>query len=417
MFVNQFPKLKETSRLTSEANRVIIYKVDQGDAFISLDPMQAVILACCNGDLRVNQLYDVVMEVYEYPLSDAVIFVDELLSHISEHLDMLNEKIEGVFRYDPSSFMFDPSDTPWNNKLEIPNSLEWRITDINTSQKFSSNALEFEQSQLSKAQAFKLFEECASLGIQHVHINGEDLFLRTGFIDIIQFLLDKKIHLDISTNKVLQQPLLARLAHAGLKTLQLNLHGTTEVLDDGIEDSESRLHKIQHMLVGANKCDLNIRVKIQVTAKNITDIPDLIENLIDFNVKDIVLAGNFLNENQIGSPEFITQNRMLAMVRHVCDIGERNSGVKLDMVALTDPHCEILEEDETGISTNFKTCLIVAANGDCIIGDQENFEQSAKIGNVKMNTLKRIWQSDKPNALLEPYQEFFQQTSQMDCVH
>ncbi len=89
--------------------------------------------------------------------------------------------------------------------------------------------------ELTQAESLSLIDELASLRVFQVNIGGGEPFLRTGFVDLLEYAHKKGLVTCVSTNGTLiDRSLARRLARMRLLYLQVSLDGASEEVNDRI---------------------------------------------------------------------------------------------------------------------------------------------------------------------------------------
>ncbi|CAM4118311.1 radical SAM/SPASM domain-containing protein [Pseudoalteromonas byunsanensis] len=424
MFVNQYIRLKEKSRLVKESNRVILFIVVSGEKYASMFPVHGLVLSLCNGRNSTTEISEALVEIYEMELLKAQQLISELLVQVADFIECQSEPFaHSTGRYDPADFIYEPENKPWNNKLEVPNTVVWMTTNRCPADCVycvipTLKANEIAPYELSTEQAFKFLEECVSLGVKYINLHGGDPFLRKDMIDIIEYLLSNDVFVDVSTKMPLRESLIERLAKAGLDTLQVSIDSHIPHLADAIVRVNNWLPKINQTIELCQKYDLKVRANIVVTAKNIDGITNLLLHLIeDKGIKDIGMSSYLRSEHKHDDSLLISHEQREALVGAVNEIAAQYPDVEIGNIPLHSERDISLSIPGFGACSGGKTALVIGSDGECATCDRTMPYEQARIGNVKESTIKDIWNGDALTYLLNPPQEEYQGTPCYDCGH
>lgn len=424
MFANCYPKLKPKSRLTKETNRVVLYEVDRGEKFLSLHPIHALALTLCDGSSSFEAISTGLSEVFDYSPVQAEEIVSDLLKQAYEFIDIGSEPYSDLNdRYDPSEFVYEPTEAKWTNKLEVPNTVVWMTTNRCPADCVycvipTLKANEFAPNELNTEQAFHFLKECVDLGVKYINLHGGDPFLRKDMIEIIEYLLSNDIFVDVSTKMPLRESLIERLAKAGLDTLQVSVDSNLPKLADEIVRVKNWLPKINQTIDLCQKYNLKVRANIVVTTKNINGIPSLLNYLINRkNIKDIGMSAYLRSEHKHDDSLLITQEQREQLIQRVNEISAQYPDVKIGNISAISERDISLSIPGFGSCSGGKTALVVGSDGECATCDRTMPYSEARIGNVKESSIADIWNGNALEYLLDPPMEAYKGTSCYECDH
>lgn len=424
MFVNQFLKLKDKSRLVKESNRVILFTVDKGEKFASLSVVHALVLALSTGENSTTDIRDGLMEIFDFEQGEAQQLISDLLVQTADFIDVQDHAFTELnARYDAEDFIYQAEPTPWQNKLEVPNTVVWMTTNRCPADCVycvipTLKANEIAPNELTTEQAFKFLSECVALGVKYVNLHGGDPFLRKDMIEIIEYLLEHDVFVDVSTKMPLRESLIERLAKAGLDTLQVSIDSKIPKIADAIVKVKNWLPKINQTIELCQKYDLNVRANIVVTAMNIDGIPDLLRYLIEEKgITDVGMSSYLRSEHKHDDDLLINQQQREWLVNAVNEVSAQYPDIEIGNISVKSEREVSVSIPGFGSCAGGKTALVIGSDGECATCDRTMPYQQARIGNVKESSIRDIWNGEALEYLLDPPREEYEGTPCFDCDH
>lgn len=254
----------------------------------------------------------------------------------------------------------------------------------------------------------EFIEEASTSGIQNILLTGGDIFVYPYWQELLELLIKNGYKPDLlSTKKTLTEGEVASLAKTGIR-LQFSLDSVnpdtaTSILKTGknyVENAKKTLRiidsKIKDYQIATVITDLNGRISELNNLKMfLSTLPNLKRWDIRIAFKSLYSRGNF---------DHIKASRsQIEMIEKWVD--KNKDTVKFDM--LWSPDSDITYRKAQKGSRDFEGSLcsanvnnmVILPNGDVTICEQLYWHPDFIIGNVRTNSLKEIWNSEKALSL------------------
>lgn len=183
-----------------------------------------------------------------------------------------------------------------NCKFRIPNDSGralWEITNqCNYTCKyciFSSNSKK-DLRELSTAECIKVIDELYDKNFKYIKVTGGEPFLRKDIINILTYMCQKGMHVDISTNgSSLTGNIINKLNEIKLDMLHLSLDGKNSFSHEIVRGEKTYLKTIR-ALKQLSKLNLHKRVGTVIHKYNEFELEEIINLCINYNVNEIIFS-------------------------------------------------------------------------------------------------------------------------------
>lgn len=149
--------------------------------------------------------------------------------------------------------------------------------------------------QLSRDVIFSTLEHAAALGCVKVHLSGGEVSLHHDLVDAIRHGTQLGMRMNLTSNGVLMDKARARAwVEAGLRAASFSLDGTRAKTHDairGVPGAFKRTVRAIRLILRENdrlRGKLRVRVNTVMSAKNLFELPDLIELVGELGVVDVM---------------------------------------------------------------------------------------------------------------------------------
>ncbi|MGD2249672.1 MAG: radical SAM protein [Candidatus Methanofastidiosia archaeon] len=248
--------------------------------------------------------------------------------------------------------------------------------------------------ELSTAEWKTIIDETVDAGVITAAVTGGEPFLRKDIFDILQYLHDNTISVNVFTNgTLLDEKKVKKLQKVNPERVLVSIDGACAETHEKIRGKntfEKTIESIKMLI----ETDIKVRTNTVIYTENIDELDNLVDILLDMGVQEMVFdqfmdAGRGTTHNDL-----IPSLEMGKIVSEkVTDIGEKPQRFTLKLGA-----------DIEG-STYFSFCGIgtsmvtIKANGDVVLcpvlsGPEET------AGNVLNTPLKEIWST---NTIFQPF--------------
>lgn len=183
-----------------------------------------------------------------------------------------------------------------NCKFRIPNDSSkvlWEITNqCNYTCKyciFSSNSKK-DLRELSTDECIKVIDELYDKNFKYIKVTGGEPFLRKDIINILTYMCQKGMHVDISTNgSSLTENIINKLNEIKLDMLHLSLDGKNSFSHEIVRGENTYLKTIR-ALKQLSKLNLYKRVGTVIHKYNESELEEIINLCINYKVNEIIFS-------------------------------------------------------------------------------------------------------------------------------
>ncbi|MFK0173549.1 pyrroloquinoline quinone biosynthesis protein PqqE [Streptomyces sp. NPDC090306] len=158
---------------------------------------------------------------------------------------------------------------------------------------YCSNPLELarKSTELTAAEWADVFRQAAGLGILHTHLSGGEPLLRTDLEDIVAAAEQAGVYTQLVTSGVgLDRARLARLADAGLRSVQLSVQHSDATASDRIAGRTASFRAKENAAGLVRDAGLPLGVNVVLHRLNLDAVDDLVQLALDWGADRIELA-------------------------------------------------------------------------------------------------------------------------------
>ncbi len=260
-----------------------------------------------------------------------------------------------------------------------------------------------EGKEMSKREIFRLVDDLEELGVTTISLSGGEPFMREDILEIMSYIKDKGMLLDVSTNGTLITGDLARrLVEVGVDTVSVSLDSDDPEIFDKLRGRRGA-HKrvvqgIMNLLEAADNRP-EITVNILLSPQTMYRVMETVDFLYDLGVRNIgvIPVHNFTGKKSLRFSEH--QKRE---IKHVVEWLMKTKKEK-GIIDNTEKYLEAVKsflingERQRACGAGFLT-LVVDSNGD-LYPCYGMFELGEKIGNIRDTDLRELWYSETYETL------------------
>lgn len=412
--------LKATTRLRKEPECAVLFSAEDTGTLHYVHPLYALLLALCDGERRREDLEQVLVEAFSFDAADADTMVETALREFAEYFDARPRPFATRRSHDPVEFLYKPEGDPALRRLSAPISIAWLVTErcpydcvyccIRTRSP-SAGA----DGELTQAQARAFLEDCVATGVEALTVHGGEPFLRKDLPELLGFLIGEGVHVSISTKLPLAVPVVARLAEAGLDSMQVSLDSPHPEEADRIVGRPGYLAVALRNVALLEEHGIEPRVNVVVTRRNIGDIPRLIRRLAASGVGKVTLSGYLRSFWKHDDALLPGGEALAALGRQVDALARELPEVEVSMCPTVSPRQSSLASEGLSACSGGKSGLVVGADGRVSICDRLVTFEELCVGNVLDASLAEIWNGEALWRLLDPDRAAFEGTACERC--
>jgi len=411
--------LKKTARLRKEAACVFLFHVHNMGKMNLINPLLAMLLALCDGQRGRDELVRTLSEVFGWEKAKSEEQVTGFLKGLGSWLDRSETPFDAQVAYDPGDFLYDPVGDPRKQRVTAPLEVAWMVT-----QRCPYNCLyccveTFPASsrpadEMTREQSMRFLEDCVETGVEFVHLYGGEPFLRPDVPDMVEYLLSHGVHLRLSTKLKLSEKVVARLAAAGLESMQVSVDSAVPEIADRLVHLDNYLSKAYHTIDLLKRYGLHVSVNTVVTSHNIHTIPQLLRQLAQRGVDRASMA-RYLHSYRKHDERLLPSLEQIETLRREIDEIRAETGLVIDMFAPKSPRQASLEGKGYTSCAGGLRGLAVDAAGNASFCDRLLPFAPAQVGNVTRSSLQEIWDGPRRRRFVEPDDELLADTECATC--
>lgn len=384
--------------------------------FIRLDPSTAVMVAMFDGRRSVRQVieeFSRVAKVSEHEVRSALA---RFVANDSGRLVPADNVLErGCRQYDPRSFVIPLRDVDLNTKRPgAPMSLIWNITNDCVADCIYCFAERQRHGRggplLPFTRVMEIIEEIADLGVAGVVIEGGDPFTYPHIAEVVEAMIDKGIHISLSTKCELSEDLIQRLAESGLPKLQVSIDTLDEHIHLLLTRSRGLLRKTMTTAQRAAAAGMRVDSNAVVTRYNFRDIRPLTEKMISMGVTFVHFA-DYTRSIYVPRDDLFLSAQQLQEVKDTVNelqAAHQDVSIRFDQE-------QLVPFAERGICTGGVQSCVIFPDGKVGLCEQTPSVEAAIVGDLSRQSLSQVWNSARIEAFLQPERSFFRGTVCENC--
>lgn len=417
--------------LYNDENRVVLINDGANYSFHYIHPIYAALLSFFKGD---KYFHDNIIEISEF-FNVSENAIEKIVSSF-----ICNPK-EVTIKYDNEYFSFPPqllientnsqirtdlcrSDyeilPPYNFKtirMNIPKDIVFVINNkcVTDCQYCYANK-QHQYTPLNTSQILSIIDDAKRIGIRHIDISGGELFLQPDWDIILKHLLDCGFTPYISTKVPISKNDINKLKNLHVKELQISIDTIDcSLLFEDLHVKEAYIDKMKKTLKALDEADISIILKGTQTKSTLT-----VEN-----IKQIVNFASTLkhvkeyNISTIGFMHYKPATlfyKIHPTIRQIDEIKQYVSSIKDtisfpiridDQSILKTELCNGRVFQERSLCTANVTGFVILPDGLVTICEELYWNKQFLIGDLKHQTIKEVWKSDKATSLWNLQQSAF----------
>ena len=420
-------------KLRQDGNRVILYgddddEYDAEDWYSYIHPYHAMMFSFFKGKDPREAENKRFADYFGISENDATKIVDSYIAderktiHVHDKCYFFpkNTLIErdvpfgnvSSFDYSASDFKYLGEPDIYSMRASFPVSINMELTMkcyVDCCYCYANRCIQ-KNGQMSTEEVVKFIKYARKAGVLNLDINGGEVLLHPGIVEIVKTLYECGYKPLISTKMPVDAKMLEELKSWGMRNYQISLDAANDnVLHELINSKQGYLKSIRKTL--QNSEELGLKVNINTVLTNINCDVKILRELFDFiNQFNCVKT---VRLNVCGYSLYKDNYKKIRPSQHqVFEVEEFiNSGIrdtlKFRIVMAgydkADDYCQekraSIFEDRAICTGNLRN-LVVLPNGDVTICEELYDNPHFLIGNILQSSLEEIWNSEKARNLL-----------------
>lgn len=270
----------------------------------------------------------------------------------------------------------------------------------------------------------ELVDECYELGSELAVFSGGDPMTYPHIMKILERMIQKGFHFTLPTKTLITKEIASKMALIGMNKVwcQISCDGySSDTLKKmvGVDNYDKRAFESIENLLAEN---LNVRVNIVLTPINYHESFDLARKLNAMGVQKVGFAGYGRSHYRHKDELFLT-DKLISLINDRVDELKlelkgthiTNSVGKRDFSSATfDKKSE--KWKERAKCSGGRSSLVITPAGDVTLCEQIPLDQIYIVGNVKNQSIKEIWNSEKMWQMVNMPSEKFKGTICEKCA-
>lgn len=399
--------------LEKRGTEILMYKQyrDRRENYpiIRLEPASAVVLCLFDGRRSISEIHDILRSAFHSDTTSAHLKLQAVMGRYSSFLlqedSLVNDK------YNPVDFvLIQDRPEPKSQRLDSPFSLTFYLTRycsrrcvycaIDT--RFGHQA---KDACLTLERMKELFDEAADIGVSYIDLTGGDPFLRDDIIDILGYLVQKRLKFNISTKFALKEKDAQNLQSVGVNEVIISIDSHRPEMADFLSGTTNFYKDTIGTIKWLKESSLDVVAFPVLTNLTIKEFPAYVDFFTGLGV-DIIRPGVYQKTRHPRWDRLLScHDQDLIEVAEFCS--KTRKKIKIDT--------RLLSGNETKRCESGLSNLIVTPDGKTAYCNRLLEHQQLLFGDLTTQSIMEIWNSSHLLSLVYPYQEKFKGTECHTC--
>ena len=268
---------------------------------------------------------------------------------------------------------------------------------------------------LSSDELIALIENLYSNGVINLTLTGGDLFAMKDWQKVVKAALSKGYHPFISTKTPLSKKDIEFLRELGYTDIQFSLDSNDpEILTTHLKvDGKKYLDRVEKMLSDCDEIGLKVQIRTVITSFN-SDIEHIKKFYIFLSAHSSISEWDitpafFSHYKGVNTVQYKPDNEDLKQIYHFTKEDNLRFPISLNKVSEKGYCLKLHDNVESFAAHNVVcnanySCISILANGDCVLCEMLYESPEYKLGNIREQTVKELWNSEKALFLYNPPQ-------------
>lgn len=394
-----YPFLKESVRIKKMKHFCWLMEPQSGtDCAIS--PVEAFILASCDGRWNVRELAYMLKKLLKMPYSRVAALLNDVISKRQECMIFMDKSGHQLNNMDASSFLYqvDPKAAVTQERLDTPCELHFSLTHAcNFRCIYCFNASDKEAAkELSTQEWLELIGQARKLNVLKITLTGGEPGLHPGIHRILRELKEQDILTCLCTNGSIFSPEMGELLRGSV--VQVSLDTSDPVIHQKLTGQDN-LNRIMKNIQSFVECGAFVQIKCVLTPYNLGTVPSLYLASQKLGVKKLILDRFDVSSCGRGDTGLlITEGQMEEVRKSVRKIYHPGG---MEVAVAFHPHIWNQREDIIPCAA-FRRSLIILPDGEVSACEKILDIPEMKVGNIRSDSLSAIWNSKRIDQILYP---------------
>lgn len=395
----------------------------QGPLRIPLSQVTALVLNFCDGTSSVDELTQLLVQVFAQEPDTARLVVEETLWRYVQFVTAHPERAPEPLRPQPLDplLIFErvERERPW--RAAAPGGLDWLATyQCNRRCVYCYRdaplTAEVTDLYLTTADLYNLLDQGKAVGVRDFLVNGGEPFFRKDTIDVIDYAQRHGMWVKTYTKWHFSPEEAERLCRNGRPRVYFSVDTANPQTNLFLIGNRNYFDEAVDSIRNLVRAGAEVFITPVVTSHNLHELPDLIDRLAPIGAAGIRVAPfmqglrRWRNDLDLSMDQWEELTRILEKYSHLLEdqveVAKRRRGI--------DRMPTLPTEMKTGGCANGLTSLTIHPNGDAALCDKF-VDERLVVGNIKRQSLMEIWNSPRMYELLLPSESLYAGTNCSGC--
>ena len=426
LIMNERYILNNTYLILKNRNVYLISTINKDKLEIRLPPIVAIILNYCDGTNYVCSIVRYVSILMCSSISQSELFVMKVIEQFSDFIRVAdnNEVITNLGLKDiiknTDGYKIEPLK---NTRLIAPTkeivfmasqNCEFRCIYCYAA---NNNRGYDKVCYLSKRRWEEIMREGRDNGCHSVFFSGGDPFLNPNIIDYIKTSYSEGYDCKISTRRMIDFDLAAKLYDSGLRFIQVSLDSYIPQIVDQMTGVRNSFDMALCTIRNAQKTNIQVKCKCVATSINYCDIPQLIDFLYVKGVDEISINHYMMSDGRNHKSLLLNDKQIEWLDKKILE-KQRENKIKIDYEFGKAVYAIVSRKTLNMLRKRCGACkdtIIINYDGMVYYCEYLIDDSRFVVGDINKEGLMEIWNSDLVNSLIEPQRDRFINTDCHSC--
>ena len=420
--------------LREDTNKVFLHKVSLDEVkFLILPANVGIIVPLFNGKRTLAEVAVLIGMIFgESDIEKCVSACKQALQFVNhDEKKIIPARLikAPIIAYEPDDFVVDLKHYQFSRRLNKPfRALVFLTNKCCTNCRYCY-AERRPCDELCRAEWKKIIKQMKDLKFYVIDISGGDPLARRDSITLLQdfiladmlFLVSTKCYMSCDDARQLVDAGFCRAVNGVQRKFQVSLDAANEELASYMTQSPNYLQRAKTTVLNLLDAGISPQVKAVLTSYNWHQVKPLIDMFFPIGVRQFAFSVYGRSGYRHDDTFFLTDQQRLSIAETCEEAKHVYPGIELtgDAVTYNSVETNMKErerqwESRAGCSGGFVS-IGIAPDGKVILCEQVPQESPFIVGDLRMQTIMEVWDSEKMAQFLHPCHELFNGTICYDC--
>jgi radical SAM protein with 4Fe4S-binding SPASM domain len=394
-----YPHLKKSVRIKKMKHFCWVMEPQSGTD-CAITPLEAFILASCDGRWNIQELAYLLEKLLEMPYHRGTELLEEAFLKLKECLIFSNKPVHNPTNLEASAFLYhiDPKAAVTQERLDTPAELHFSLTHgCNFRCIYCFNASDNQtEHELDTEEWLNLIEQAKELDVLKITLTGGEPGLHPGIQRILRELKKQDILTCLCTNGSIFTPQMGEVLEGSVVQVSLD---TSDPAIHRILTGKDNLNQVMENIKRFSAYGAFVQIKCVLTPYNLGTVDSLYTVCQNLGVKKLILDRFDVSSCGRGDTGLLISEEQMEEVRKAVRKVYRPGG--MDVATAFHPHIWKKKEDIVPCAA-FRRSLIILPDGEVSACEKILDIPEMKVGNIRSESLPDIWNSKRIDDILYP---------------